>query len=464
MGKTATVARVFNKAPWHTGTETAVIYRDERWDYAELTSRVVARVRRLQGQGLSSGQVVLAADEPGPDLIVMQFALARCGSALLPVEPTLSTEQRGAWIRAAGAEWHWTGKQGGRLVPTRVSTAKRAAPQARVALVMKTSGSSGAPRAALITPSNVLHSCATTNRLLDLEPGDRWLCCLPRQHVGGLAIGYRCALAGATLVIHDGFDAERVRADLERARITHLSLVPPTLSRLLALDVPPPRDLRVLLVGGQALHHSLAHQALARGWPLRVTYGMTETFSQIATSGPLQTPPEPGVIGPPLVGVEIDCPPAGAPPDLIRVRGAMVMAGYTNPERAPGLGLTAEGWLVTSDLGRWTSDGDLCVLGRADEILVIGGHNVLPAHVEQRLLDAPGVTAAVVTSLAEPVWGHSLAAAYTGTIDSEDLDRWCREHLASPQRPRRLHRCEQLPLLPTGKYDRAQIRRLLDSG
>lgn len=449
----------FAAAPWHRDRKTAIIYRNAGWDYAELAERAQDRADWLCGQGLAPGEAILVTDDPGPELVVMQHALARAGAAMLPVSPSLDAERRAALMAAAGVEWRWIAAAG-QLLSTGIRTADGEGLPSPLALIIATSGSTGAPRAALITQENVLASCALINHRLGLEAGDHWLCCLPRDHVGGLSIGYRCALAGATLVLCDLFEADAVRTALDRHRITHLSLVPPMLARLLDLGAPPPRDLRVLLVGGQALHGSLAARAIADGWPLRLTYGMTETFSQIATSTQLRACPEPGVVGPPLPGVEVDCPGAGMAPAALRVRGPTLMAGYASQRRCAGLGLTA-GWLTTADLGCWTRDGQLRIMGRADDALVIGGHQVFPLQVEGKLSQLEGVTAIVVIGLLEPVWGHSLAAAYVGTIDPERLERWCRENLPSPERPRRFRRFTQLPELPSGKHDRALIRAIL---
>ena len=325
------------------------------------------------------------------------------------------------------------------------------------ALIIETSGSSGAPKAVMLSPANVQASARVTNDLLGLGPGDAWLGCLSRCHVGGLMIGYRCALAGATLVAHPAFDADNLARDLERQCITHLSLVPPMLARLLALLPGPPPGLRAVLVGGQALSGILARQALAAGWPLRLTYGMTETCSHIALSPIPTTVPSAGWVGPPLPGVEVRCHGTPDSPAPLQLRGPQVMVGYADPARQPGQGLV-EGWFETSDLGYLTPEGELTVVGRADQLLVIGGEAVLPSRVEEQLLAAPGVSAAVVVGLADPVWGHRLVAAYTGDLTPPALEAWCRRHLSDRERPRGFHRLAAFPLLASGKPDLRAIK------
>jgi len=139
------------------------------------------------------------------------------------------------------------------------------------------------------------------------------------------------------------------------------------------------------------------------------------------------------------------------------------MAGYGDPQPLPGVGLT-DGWLVTNDLGYVTAGGELAVVGRSDEVLVIGGESVLPAGVEDRMMSAPGVEAVVVVGLEEPAWGCRLVAVYVGGIAPEALEAWCREHLSSRERPRGFRRFNGLPLLPSGKPDRRRIAAMIADG
>jgi o-succinylbenzoate---CoA ligase len=439
---------------------------DERcWSYAALARLAAGRARSLRGQGLRAGQVAVCDAEPGLDLIVLQHALARIGAALLPVRPGLPWSSLVALIHQVGAEWRWLpAAGGGTLVPAADGTGARKSPlDEPLAVLIQTSGSGGEPKAVMLTQAAVLASCARVNRVLGLGPGDEWLCCLPLQHVGGLAISYRCALAGATLRLQSGlgtgFDVTAVAADLARGTVTHLSLVPPMLARLLDAGVGPPPSLRVLLLGGQALHSTLARRAVAAGWPLYVTYGMSETCSQIATAPYVAAETVTTRVGPLLAGVELDCARCGGPPRVLRLRGPMLMAGYANPVRRPGDGLR-DGWLVTSDLGCIDTDGALHILGRADDVCVIGGVNVLPAAVEERLAGAPGVAAVAVVGVPHPVWGCTLAACYSGSAAPAEFEAWCRARLPSAERPRLFVRCAELPVLASGKLDRAQLRAL----
>jgi o-succinylbenzoate---CoA ligase len=454
----------FPAAPWHAGSRLAVLANEENWGYDRLAEAAAAKAELLRAHGLIPGEVVVVAEDPGLDLVLMQHALARCGAALLPVAAALEPESRQRLASLAGAEWAWSPGRPGRLDRlTRDQVTPAPWTGSPLALVVATSGSSGTPKAVMLTQANLLASCALVIARLGLREGDLWLCCLPRHHIGGLAIAYRCALAGAALLLHPIFDAPSVAAALDRYPVTHISLVPPMLARLLDQGTAPPASLRVALIGGQGLGGALARRALGAGWPLRLTYGMTETGSQVATSGPLACPPESGVVGTPLPGLTLNCPRCDEPTRALCLKGDLVMAGYANPNRSPGLGLK-DGWLVTADLACLTREGELRVLGRADGALVIGGVQVYPDLIAARLLTAPGVREAVTIGLADPTWGGRLVVAYVGEATEASLAAWCRGHLPGPQGPRTFKCLEALPRLASGKPDLCRIRRLLGVG
>jgi O-succinylbenzoic acid--CoA ligase len=137
----------------------------------------------------------------------------------------------------------------------------------------------------------------------------------------------------------------------------------------------------------------------------------------------------------------------------------MVMAGYANPARVPGQGLD-NGWFETSDLGGIDMAGELRVVGRADDVLVIGGNNISLTRADGLLRAAPGVSDLAVVALDDAVWGHRLVVVYSGDLDEQTFKRWCDGSLSGAERPRAFRRVTALPLLDSGKYDRIGIRAL----
>jgi len=324
-----------------------------------------------------------------------------------------------------------------------------------IQLIIATSGSEGNPKGVMLSGGNLAASAHAVQEYLGLEQDDLWLCCLPLYHVGGISILYRCLDAGAGVLLHQGFNAEDVWQDLHDHRVTHISLVPAMLSNLLdvADGKAPPDSLRQVLIGGGPLGEKLASRVHTAGWPLCVSYGMSETASIcVGDSGP-EAGLRAGVAGEALSGFEIAISERGR----IMLRGGPVMQGYANPELAPGVGLQPDGWFESGDQGELDSSGWLLVLGRADAMLVSGGRNIHPAEVESLLMDCPGVGNVAVTGICDEQWGDLQVAIYSGSATAAEVETWSREHLPSALRPRRFQPVPELPLNTMGKLDRAAL-------
>jgi O-succinylbenzoic acid--CoA ligase len=235
-------------------------------------------------------------------------------------------------------------------------------------------------------------------------------------------------------------------------RVTLASLVPAQLAAL--LDDPawrPPAHLRAVLLGGAASSPALLATAAERGVPFLLTYGMTETFGQIATA-PLDRAGDPDAPLVPLPGVSITGGTAHAPAAL-RVRGPMLATAYLD-----GTPIAPEH--LTSDLG--FVDGAVHIAGRADDVIITGGENVHPLAVEAVVAATPGVRAACAFGVADERWGQVIAVALVVDGDFREataLAHW-RAALPPPARPRRIAIVGALPSLPTGKPDRRTAARL----
>ena len=320
-----------------------------------------------------------------------------------------------------------------------------------VALIISTSGSEGKPRAVRLGNGQLDAAAAGSNQCLSLQPGDLWLNCLPLYHIGGQSILWRCARAAAGVLLHDGFSVAAVANDLQRHPVTHISLVPAMLAQLLEKNIPPPTSLRVTLIGGAALSRPLYDKAIAAGWPLYPSYGMSESAAQIATFDPANGIWHEGLVGKPMPGHEIKIDDDGR----IAIRGPQIMLGYLS-----GDGVDAEGWLTTGDLGSIDATGCLTVTGRADDMLISGGRNVHPFEVESCLAACPGVRDVAVTGQPDPVWGYIVVALIVGTVEQKTLLDHARQHLPTAALPRKICFIEQLPRNPNGKIDRAALRHI----
>ncbi|MCE9576216.1 MAG: AMP-binding protein [Deltaproteobacteria bacterium] len=329
-----------------------------------------------------------------------------------------------------------------------------APPENDTLAVAFTSGSTGAPRGVLLSRTGVRAALTASAAHLGAGPDDAWLVALPLAHVGGLAALLRALVARRPAVFLDGdFDRAAVAALLHHC--THASLVPTQLAALLDDEAwRPPPSLRAILLGGAAAPAPLLAAARARGVPVIRTYGMTETFGQVATQR-LADAGDPDAPLVPLPGIAIA---AGTPdaPALIRVDSPARMLGYLGE---PPL---ADRWLATSDLGAIV-DGGLRIAGRADDVIITGGENVHPAVVEAALASAPGVRACCAVGLADARWGQIVALAVVPGPGFDPQAILAHGALAPHQRPRRVITLAALPLGPTGKIDRRAVAALLAS-
>lgn len=447
--------------------------------YGELAARVAGLGAGLRAAGVGPGELLAWPVQSAYRTALLVHATAALDCALFPLNPDLPASRLESLLQQAGVDG-WLGQGPPPLPGLRrldlgaLSAADplaagkpAAADPAVVRLVIATSGSSGEPKAVMLSAASLAAGVHASRQRLPLGPDDRWLCCLPLYHIGALAILYRCAEAGAAAIVHEGFDSAQVLGDLERQAVTHLSLVPAMLARLLEASGgrPPPAALRTVLIGGAALSPDLAQRALEAGWPLCVSYGLSEAGSQVAThclaAGEAVVQ---GVVGQPLDGMEVAIRDrAGKPtqgPGRIWLRGPALMAGYANPQRRPGDGLQA-GWFESGDLGRFDGEGRLTVEGRADAMLVSGGENVHPAQVEVLLERCPGVREAGVGGRADPVWGERVVAVVVGSVTPAELERWARDKLRGAMRPREFIQAAALPRTANGKLDRVRLRQLL---
>ncbi|MCU1693446.1 MAG: AMP-dependent synthetase and ligase [Frankiales bacterium] len=294
-----------------------------------------------------------------------------------------------------------------------------------VAVVVPTSGSTGAPKGVLLTAAALLASAAAALERLG-GPG-RWLLAVPPTRVGGLQVLVRSLVAGLDpVVLPPGpFTASSLDGVVG---CRYASLVPTQLGRLPdgALD-----GFDAVLLGGAAAPAPL----LARFPPVVTTYGMSETSGGCVYDGV------------PLPGVEVE---AGA---RVRLRGPVLAKGYR--DGAPLV--DPDGWFTTGDVGTLV-DGRLVVHGRADDVINTGGQKVAPAAVEEVLLAHPGVREVAVVGVPDPEWGQRVVAHVVGTLSLADARDWVGERLDRAHAPRELVQHASLPLLTGGKVDRRALQ------
>jgi o-succinylbenzoate---CoA ligase len=317
-------------------------------------------------------------------------------------------------------------------------------------LVVYTSGTTGRPRGVRLTLRNIEAASRASMLHLGHGPGDTWLLAMPLHHVGGLSILVRSAYAGGSVFLTPGFDPTTATAAMQ-GKVSMVSMVSTMLSRALDHDPGPYQGLRAVIIGGGPIPDGLLERAWAAGLPALPSYGMTETFGQVATLLPDAGPRH---CAHPLPGIDLRIEPDGR----IAVAGEQVSPGYLGEPDREGR------WLVTNDLGVIDPDGALRVLGRADTVIVTGGENVDPARVETELSGHPGAGEVVVVGVPDPDWGTVVACLYTGDAEEATLAAWVKERLPGHMVPKRWQRVDRIPMTPLGKPDRVGAAALCAGG
>lgn len=377
-------------------------------------------------------QLVALLGPPSPGYLVALAALIRAGAIACPLNPRLPSAYLAATLDAMGCQNVLVGNAEAAFLPESIqvrgieSLARNqdagSQGEAMIALdapatAILTSGSTGAPKAALLSLGNHLHTARKANANMPLCPEDRWLLSLPLHHVSGLAVLFRCVLARAAVVIPG---ARSIAESIRRHAVTHLSLVPTQLHRM--LDEPEGLEAldqcKGILVGGAAVPESLIARAHEQGLLLHKTYGLTEMGSQVATTAP---------------GASIEALCGGAPvleagsvfvdaDGSVVVHGKSLFLGYL---AKGGLNrpFRGDGGFVTGDMGTLDERGCLRVTGRRDNLFICGGENIHPEEIERCILGIEGVVQVIVVPAPDPEYG-SVPVAFvqfddhcTGTPD-----------------------------------------------
>jgi O-succinylbenzoic acid--CoA ligase len=365
---------------------------------------------------------------PGPLLARrLEAALDGTGPAICPLSPGLPEPALRAVLDA--------------LAPAAVETpdgtvTRDSGRPTDAAALIATSGSTGQPKIVELSAEALRFSATATLQRVGAAPGDRWLCCLPTDHIAGIQVLTRSIVAGTTPVIQERFSPAEALA----SGVQHISVVPTQLRRMLDHDLSV---FSSILLGGAAASADLLASARAAGGRVLTTYGMSETCGGCVYDGV------------PLDGVSAAVGDDGR----IRLAGPVLFGGYRlRPDLTAGV-VDGE-WFVTSDLGV-IENGALRVRGRADDVINTGGEKVVAGEVEHLLRAHPAVEDVVVVGRPDPEWGELVTAVVVGSATLEELREHVRATLPAHAAPRALELVPEIPLLASGKPDRVRLRRPL---
>ncbi|MEZ0491965.1 long-chain fatty acid--CoA ligase [Kineococcus sp. TBRC 1896] len=476
--------------------EVAVRLDDHALTWAALDDATARVAALLRAQGVRRGDRVALIAPNVPHFPVLYHGILRAGAVVVPMNPLLRGREVNHHFTDSGAVlalvWHAVAEAahaGAVGTPTRVvevdpeGTAALLAgvepdhddvrdpdPQ-DTAVILYTSGTTGAPKGAELTHHNLLSNAVTSQeQLVRMGAGDVILGALPLFHAFGQTCAMNTALvAGRTMSLLPRFTAEAALAVVERDRVTHFAGVPTMYVAMLGEPTAAGRDLsswRMAVSGGASLPVEVLRGFEERyGVQVFEGYGLSET-SPVASFNLPDLPRKPGTIGVPVRGCEMDLRSADGSPVApgevgeIVVKGENVMKGYWRNETATAQAIT-DGWFRSGDLATRDPEGYYTIVDRAKDMIDRGGYNVYPREVEEVLYEHPAVEQAAVVGFPDPLVGEEIGAAVVlkqgASATPEELQQHVKAQLAAYKYPRRVWIVSDLPKGPTGKILKREI-------
>lgn len=416
------------------GNSPALFSATGTLSFRNYASRARNTARNLFEKGLHPGSTVAVIAPNSPDIALLGIALFHAEMIFAPLNYRFPVQQMLSTLRTLLPDLVLTSlpsilpndlafrsesadtvlnENPGAVIPDRIATSGR---MERTLTIIHTSASSGKAKAATHSFGNHWYNALGALSNMPLGPGDCSLLSLPLFHVGGYAVLFRALVSGSAVAVPE--PDEPLEQSLERFPVTHLSLVPTQLHRLLRnpAALPQLRKLKAVLLGGSAAPLPLLEEGLRLGIPLYLTYGSTEMSSQTATADrPYCADRKTSVR--PLPYRELSIADDGE----ILVKGPCLFQGY-QIEGKPVLPVDAQGWFHTGDTGTIDRNGNFSVLGRKDNMFISGGENLHPEDIECALASIEGIEAAIVVPVADREFGWKPAAFIKTTLPEQPAD------------------------------------------
>jgi long-chain acyl-CoA synthetase len=453
--------------------------------FAELEAAAAGVAGGLVRRGVAPGDRVVIVEGNDVDFVRAYLGALWAGGVAVPLNPLAPAAELEAEVAdveptvvvgaGRGASVLARAEPVGSVADGEPLAAEVERDDSDLAVLLFTSGTAGAPRAAMLTHGNLEANIGQVQGQPGLRVGadDVGLATLPFFHVFGLNVALGVALAaGMRSILMDPFDAARAVEAVRDHGITILAGVPAMFAAILELDeaVAPAgclRSLRLAVSGAAPLPPEVVDGFAARfGVRLAEGYGLTEAAPIVCTNAADAESPR-GSIGPPLPGVEVRLVGGDGhdvvvgDPGELWVRGPNVFPGYWRDPDATARVLV-DGWLRTGDVGVADEDGELRLVDRIKDLVIVSGFNVFPAEVEDVLLDHPAVAEAAVVGEPHPRTGEALVAWVVpapGTAPTAaELREFATGRLARYKVPARVELVEMLPRNLSGKVLRRELR------
>lgn len=461
-----------------------VIDGDRRLTYGETHAAAARVAGALSEAGVRPGDRVLLAMPNGLDFCAMLYGTLHAGAAAVLVNPRWTAYEIGSAIALTrprlcigmAASVSGTASPISMEAPSRFLAGASQSIEARenptgTALMLMTSGTTGKPKAVMLSHEAVAANATQLARRKELTSRDRFLCSVPLFHSNGQVAALQSMLAaGSSLVLLERFSPEALVEYVRRYEITAITGVPTIYQQLVNFHERSPVDLsslRLCISGSAPLTQSLFEEVERRfGAFILEGYGLTEC-SAGATGNPIQRR-KPGTVGIALEGTELRVVdgegrevPRGETGEVL-IRGPQLMDGYFEDAEATRAAITPEGWLRSGDLASLDENDYLTIRSRKKELIIRGGFNVYPAEVESVLRGVEGVLEVAAIGLPDAVYGESVHGAVISELApellAERIRAECETKLARYKRPTSFSIHRDFPRTGSAKIQRTKLR------
>src|SRR5687767_12207103 len=478
------------------GDRPALKLDDTVVDYNMLNEGSARVAGLLKAKGLERGDRVGIMLPNVPYFAVAYYGVLRAGGVVVPMNVLLKGREVSFYLEDPGAKimFGWgdfeeaasTGAEqaGAELISVKPGEFEKLLAEAEpfrevedvdgsdTAVILYTSGTTGTPKGAELTHSNLRRNCEVASKALgNFGPGDTLLGALPLFHSFGQTCTMNCAvLSGARVTMLPRFDPEKALEIIERDQVTVFQGVPTMYNAMLHADNADSVDascLRICNSGGAAIPVELIRGFEEKfGCAILEGYGLSET-SPVASFNHPDRERKPGSIGTPIEGVEMQVwdddgneVPEGEVGEIV-IRGHNVMKGYWNREDANKEAITDDGWFRTGDMAKMDEDGYFFIVDRKKDLIIRGGYNVYPREIEEVLYEHPAIQEAAVVGVPHDELGEEVGAAVVlkegESLEADELKSYVKDQVAAYKYPRRVWFVDELPKGPTGKILKREI-------
>ncbi len=490
------LATILTESAERSGDRTAFKLENVELSYSMLDEGSARVSALLKSKGLETGDRVGLMMPNVPYFPAIYYGILRAGGVVVPMNVLLKAREVGFYLEDPGAKllfaWGDFGeaaeagaeKAGADVILVKPGDFEKLLAEQEpdrdmadrtgddTAVILYTSGTTGKPKGAELTHSNLYrNSAGVSQKLGEMSEDDVLLGALPLFHSFGQTCTMNSAVSvGATVTMLPRFDPDKALAIIARDKVTIFQGVPTMYNAMLhseSCDSADCSTLRLCMSGGAAMPAELMRAFEEKfGCIILEGYGLSET-SPVASFNHPDKERKPGSIGTPIEGVEMQVwdddgnEVAQGEVGEIVIRGHNIMKGYWNRPDANKEAITEEGWFRTGDMAKMDEDGYFFIVDRKKDLIIRGGYNVYPREVEEVLYEHPAIQEAAVVGVPHDELGEEVGAAVVlkegESLEADELKSYVKEQVAAYKYPRTIWFVDELPKGPTGKILKREI-------